>query len=50
MGVGASGGSLTVNGALASVVSFGYQDHPKVLYGPYFGRKLVSVYEKAANG
>jgi hypothetical protein len=50
MGVGASGGSMTVDGALASVVSFGYEDHPKVLYGPYFGRKLVDVYDRAANG
>lgn len=50
MGVGASGGGMTVDGALASVVSFGYDDHPRVLYGPYFGRKLVQVYEKAANG
>jgi hypothetical protein len=50
MGVGASGGGLTVNGALASVISFGYQNHRNVLYGPYFGRKLVAVYENAANG
>jgi Trypsin len=50
MGVGASGGGLTVDGALASVVSFGYEDHRNVLYAPYFGRKLVDVYERAANG
>jgi hypothetical protein len=50
MGVGASGGGLTVDGALSSVISFGYQDHRKVLYGPRLGRKLVAVYEKAANG
>lgn len=50
MNVGASGGGLTVDGSLASVVSFGYRDHPNVLYAPYFGRKLVAVYERAANG
>jgi hypothetical protein len=50
MGIGASGGGLTVDGALASVVSFGYDDHRNVLYGPFFGRKLVAVYEAAANG
>jgi len=50
MGVGASGGAWTVNGALSSVVSFSYQDHPSVLYGPYFGEKLIEVYNKAANG
>lgn len=50
MGIGASGGSLTVDGAVSSVVSFGYEDHRNVLYGPRLGRKLVAVYEKAANG
>jgi hypothetical protein len=50
MGFGASGGGMTVDGALASVVSFGYKNHRHVSYGPYFGRKLVEVYEKAANG
>jgi Trypsin len=50
MGVGASGGSLMVDGAVSSVVSFGYEDHRNVLYGPRLGRKLVAVYEAAANG
>ena len=50
MGEGASGGGWQVNGSLNSVSSFGYQDHPDVLYGPYFGSKALQVYNAVANG
>lgn len=45
MGAGASGGGWFVNGHLASVTSFGYEDHRNVSYGPYFGNKARQVYE-----
>lgn len=48
MGRGASGGGWFVNGHLASVTSFGYEDHPDVGYGPYFGNKAREVYDKGA--
>lgn len=48
MGVGASGGGWTVNGALNSVSSFGYGNKP-VLYGPYFGQKAAELHAVAAN-
>ena len=50
MAEGASGGGWQVNGALNSVSSFGYADHRKVLYGPYFGNKAFQVYSAVANG
>jgi hypothetical protein len=48
MGVGASGGGWFVNGSLSSVTSFGYDNHPDVNYGPYFGSKVDQVYAKGA--
>ena len=46
MGQGASGGGWFVGGALNSVTSFGYEDHPDIGYGPYFGSKTAQVYAK----
>jgi hypothetical protein len=48
MGLGSSGGGWFVNGFLNSVTSFGYDDHPDVSYGPYFGKRAAEVYEKGA--
>ena len=48
MGAGASGGGWFVNGSLNSVTSFGYDNHPDVGYGPYFGSKTDLVYAKGA--
>ena len=48
MAEGASGGGWFVDGYLNSVTSFGYEDHPDVGYGPYFGNKAAEVYAKAA--
>ena len=44
--VGASGGDWIVNDDfLNSVTSFGYDDHPGILYGPYFGRTFGRFYK-----
>ena len=48
MGAGASGGGWFVDGFLNSVTSFGYDNHPDVGYGPYFGSKTRRVYAKGA--
>jgi hypothetical protein len=48
MGFGASGGGWFVDGALNSVTSFGYDNHPDISYGPYFGSKTAQVYAKGA--
>lgn len=48
MAQGASGGGWFVNGQLNSVTSFGYENHPDIGYGPYFGSKAVRVYTKGA--
>lgn len=46
---GASGGGVvTAAGALASVLSFGFTQHPDVVYGPYFGAEARGLYEAAA--
>jgi hypothetical protein len=50
MNEGASGGGWQVNGHLNSVSSFGYGDHPDVLFGPYFGNKTRELYDAVANG
>jgi len=44
MGPGASGGGWFVNGSLVSVTSFGYEDHPDVGYGPFFGAKARKLF------
>jgi hypothetical protein len=48
MGVGASGGGWILSGgAIGSVSAFGYDQHPNVLYGPYFGQRALELFGKA---
>jgi hypothetical protein len=50
MSFGASGGGWFVgDGSLNSVTSFGYDDHPDIQYGPYFGMKAAQVYAKGGS-
>lgn len=45
---GSSGGGWVVDGNYVnSVVSYGYNDQPDVLYGPYFGSAIQTLYESA---
>jgi V8-like Glu-specific endopeptidase len=45
---GSSGGGWIQNGSLASVTSFGYTGVKNILWGPYFGSTIQSVYNAAA--
>ncbi len=45
---GSSGGGWITGGSLNSVTSFGYTGVPNVLWGPYFGSVIQSVYNAAA--
>ena len=45
---GSSGGGWIQNGALASVTSFGYTGVKNILWGPYFGSTIQTVYNKAS--
>ncbi|OZM71022.1 hypothetical protein CFN78_22345 [Amycolatopsis antarctica] len=46
---GSSGGGWITGGRLNSVNSFGYTTQPNVMYGPYFGSTIQSVYNQAQN-
>ena len=44
---GSSGGGWVIDeGYVNSVVSYGYDDEPEVLYGPYFGTVIQALYEE----
>ncbi len=45
---GSSGGGWITGGSLNSVTSFGYNGVPNILWGPYFGSTIQSVYNAAA--
>ena len=45
---GSSGGGWITGGSLNSVTSFGYDNVKNVLWGPYFGSTIQSVYNTAA--
>ena len=44
---GSSGGGWITGGSLNSVTSFGYNSVPNILWGPYFGSTIQSVYNTA---
>ena len=44
---GSSGGGWIQNGSLSSVTSFGYTGVKNLLWGPYFGSTIQSVYNTA---
>ncbi len=46
---GSSGGGWIQNGSLSSVTSFGYTGLKNVLWGPYFGSTIQTVYNAAQN-
>ena len=45
---GSSGGGWIQNGSLSSVTSFGYTGVRNILWGPYFGSVIQSVYQTAS--
>jgi hypothetical protein len=47
---GSSGGGWVAGGKVASVVSYGYNDEPNNLYGPYQGSAAKSLYDKVRSG
>jgi V8-like Glu-specific endopeptidase len=46
---GSSGGGWIQNGQLASVTSFGYTGVKNILWGPYFGSVIQSLYNQAGS-
>jgi V8-like Glu-specific endopeptidase len=49
MTFGSSGGGWIVDDAyLNSVISYGYDDEPEVIYGPYFGATAATLQQKAS--
>jgi len=51
MTAGASGGGwIDPRGRLVSVTSYGYLNHPRSLYGPYFGTALRAFYGSVSGG
>jgi hypothetical protein len=46
---GSSGGGWITGGSLNSVTSFGYRGVKNILWGPYFGSVIQSVYNAAAS-
>ncbi len=47
---GSSGGGWITGGKLNSVNSFGYRGVKDVMFGPYFGSAIQTVYSQAASG
>jgi hypothetical protein len=48
---GSSGGGWIVGGKyIESVTSYGYNNDPNTLYGPYFGNAIRSFYQSVRNG
>jgi V8-like Glu-specific endopeptidase len=47
---GSSGGGWIQNGSLSSVTSFGYTGVKNILWGPYFGSTIQSLYNLAQAG
>jgi hypothetical protein len=50
MTAGSSGGGWVTGGEVASVVSYGYNDEPNKLYGPYQGNSAQALYNSIDNG
>jgi hypothetical protein len=51
MTAGSSGGGWIVGGKyIESVTSYGYNDDPNTLYGPYFGKAIRSFYASVKDG